>query len=207
MRWLILLLFPLSVWAQTSGPKHYLFMGHPRDDQPGERVQEGVLRVDYSQFDLLLLGGDYTWRGTGTRETVDYLDGIFDISSPTTLAAIGNHDSQHKNYFTDATGRDRFHAQKINDITFMVLDTTDDSARIRGAEMQMLKKTVDGLTDSTHLVLIHHHFIWLADYEPVAELIGSPKIAASSANLKGLNFQSEVYPLLLEAVAKGVEVI
>lgn len=209
MRWLIpiLLLLPLSAWSEAQETHRYLFMGHPRDDQPGERVQDGVLRVDYSKFDLLLLGGDYTWRGTGTRATVDYLDGLFNLASPTTLAALGNHDTQNKDYFTDATGRDRFYSQKINDVTFVVLDTTDNSRNITGSELQMLEDTINNLTDSTHLVIVHHHLIWLADYAPLAHLIGSPKIGASSSNLNGLNFHSVVYPLLLEAVNDGVEVI
>ena len=35
----------------------YLFVGHPRDDGPGEIVQRDVERIDFSGFDLLLLGG------------------------------------------------------------------------------------------------------------------------------------------------------
>ncbi|MDB4293811.1 hypothetical protein N9898_00575 [Akkermansiaceae bacterium] len=61
------LIIPIA--AETT--HRYLFMGHPRDDQPGEIVQRDVERVDFLFYDLLLLGGDYTWRGTGTRDTVD----------------------------------------------------------------------------------------------------------------------------------------
>jgi len=62
------LLFSQIGHAQTN---RYLFVGHPRDDNPGsgyfgtgQIVQREVERVDYSQYDLLMLGGDYTWQGT-----------------------------------------------------------------------------------------------------------------------------------------------
>jgi hypothetical protein len=56
-------------------------------------------------------------------------------------------------------------------------------------------------------VIVHHHIVWLADYPPLADLRGSPLIAASSANLSGLNFYDDVYPLLLQARARGVGVL
>ena len=55
--------------------------------------------------------------------------------------------------------------------------------------------------------MIHHHIIWLADYEPLADLYGDERIGASSATLSGLNFYDEVYPQLLQAVSNGVEVV
>lgn len=185
----------------------YLFIGHPRDDGPGEIVQRDVERVDFSAYDLLLLGGDYTWRGTGTRATVDYLDAVFDLAAPTTLAAIGNHDTANKSFFTDVTGRPTYYTHKENGIAFVVLDTTNDGQNIVGGELQMLQDTVANLTNCTHLVLVHHHLIWLADYAPLAHLQGSPLIGASSNNLSGLNFYDDVYPLLLQAHAQGVEVM
>lgn len=198
----------LGPWEGTAaGTHHYLFIGHPRDDGPGEILQRDVERIDFSAFDLLLLGGDYTWRGTGTRETVAYLDAALDLAAPTTLAALGNHDTSNRDYFTDVTGRPRYYAVHTNGIAFVVLDTTDNGQDIQGGELQMLKDTVAGLSGSTHLILIHHHILWLADYPPLAELQGDPRIGASSATLSGLNFFDEVYPLLLQARSNGVEVV
>lgn len=190
-----------------AATNQYLFIGHPRDDGPGEIVQREVERIDFSKFDLLLLGGDLTWQGTGTRETVDYLDAVFDLAAPTTLAAIGNHDTSNKSFFTDVTGRPLYHTFETNGVTFVVLDTTNDGQNILGGELQMLADTVDALPANSHLVIVHHHIVWLADYPPLAQLQGSPLIGASSANLSGLNFYDDVYPLLLQARAKGVEVL
>lgn len=105
------------------------------------------------------LGGDLTWQGTGTRKTVDYLDAVFDLSSPSTLAVLGNHDTSHKDYFTDVTGRPRYYAVETNDVMFVLLDTTDDGQNILGAELQMLTDTINALPDNSHLVIVHHHII------------------------------------------------
>lgn len=195
--------------AQTN---HYLFVGHPRDDNPdffgpGQIVQREVERVDYGQYDLLMLGGDYTWQGTTDDRTVSYLDAVFSLHSANVLAALGNHDTQSKTRFTNTTGRPTYYAFKTNNITFVVLDTTNDGQDIEGGELQMLEDTVNSLSNSTHLVLIHHHIIWMADYPPLAHLYNSPKIGASSHRLTNLNFYDEVYPLLLQAQSNGVEVI
>lgn len=191
----------------TAVTNQYLFIGHPRSDWDGEIVQREVERINYAAFDLLLLGGDYTWSSTGTRATVDYLDVIFDLSATTTLAALGNHDTSHKNYFTDVSGRPPYYTFETNGVTFVVLDTTDNSQNILGGELQMLANTINAIPTNTQLVIVHHHIIWLADYPPLAHLRGSPLIASSSANLTGLNFVSTVYPLLLQARAKGVGVL
>ncbi len=197
----------LQPHCHAAVTNQYLFLGHPRSDWPGEIVQRDVERIDFAAYDLLLLGGDYTWSGTGTRATVDYLDAVLNLSAPTTLAALGNHDTSHKDYFTDVTGRPRYYAFETNGVTFVVLDTTDDSRNILGGELQMLTNTINAIPPNSQLVIVHHHIIWLADYSPLAHLQGSPLLAASSANLSGLNFFEVVYPLLLQARAKGVEVL
>lgn len=195
-------------FCSAAVTKQYLFIGHPRSDWTGgEIMQREVERIDFAPYDLLLLGGDYTLSGTGTRATVSYLDAVFDLSAPTTLAALGNHDTAHKAYFTDVTGRPRYYTFATNGVTFVVLDTSDDGQNILGGELLMLTNTINAIPPNTQLVIVHHHIIWLADYPPLAYLRGSPLLAASSANLSGLNFHNTVYPLLLQARAKGVEVL
>lgn len=192
----------------AAGTHQYLFLGHPRSDGAGEVVQREVERIDYAAFDLVLLGGDYTLNGTGTIQTVDYLDSFFNFSAPTTLAALGNHDTGHTSYFTAATARPRYYAQVANGITFVVLDTNENGRNIQGAQLQMLADAVHAMPANSHLVVVHHHFIWLTD-----NAINCPHyadndfIASSSSTLAGLNFYTAVYPLLLEAHAKGGEVI
>ena len=60
----------LSGISQSDTVK-YIFMGHTRDD---DREHEYVLRtiknIDYSKFDLTLLGGDLTWNTSADRSTL-----------------------------------------------------------------------------------------------------------------------------------------
>ncbi|MDC0502635.1 lamin tail domain-containing protein [Verrucomicrobiales bacterium] len=191
----------------AANTKRYLFLGHPRD-APGEveLVQREVERIDYSAYDLLLLGGDYTFQSTSSRESMDYLNAIFSLSEPTTLAVIGNHEGPNLPFFTDVTMRPRFYSYESDGITFVVLNTTDTGRNVLGGELEMLESVVETI-ESSHLVLIHHHFVWLADYAPLAHLQGSPLIGTSSRNLSDLNFYDAVYPLLLDARNKGVEVL
>jgi hypothetical protein len=204
---LIRLLLLMIASTTAAATNRYLFVGHPRDDGPGEIVQREVERVDFDRYDLLMLGGDYTWSSTASRSVVDYLDAVFDLGSPSVFAALGNHDTANKNYFTDVTSRPNYYTVRANNIMFAVLDTTNDGQNILGGELQMLEDTVNTMSNCTHLVLIHHHFIWLADYAPLAYLYGDARIGASSATLSGLNFYDDVYPLLVQAASNGVEVI
>lgn len=201
-----LLLFAV---ASTAGAvtNQYLFVSHTRADGPGEIVQREVERIDFSRYELLMMAGDYTWSTTSSRFTVNYLNVLFGLGHPSVLAALGNHDTSNKSYFTDVTGRPAYYTSQTNGITFVVLDTTDDGRDILGGELQMLQDTVNALSNATHLVLVHHHIIWMADYAPLAYLHGDERIGASSSSLSGLNFYDDVYPLLLQAVSNGVEVL
>ncbi|MDF7799057.1 lamin tail domain-containing protein [Pontiellaceae bacterium B1224] len=201
---LLLLIVASTADAATN---HYLFVGHPRDDGPGQILQREVERIDFAQYELLMLGGDYAWSGTGLQSTVDYLDAVFNLGSPGVLAVLGNHDTANKSFFTDATGRPNYYTTRTNGIIFAVLDTTDDGKDILDGELQMLQDTVNSLSNATHLVVVHHHFIWMADYAPLAYLYGDDRIGASSSTLSGLNFYDDVYPLLQQAVSNGVEVV
>jgi Lamin Tail Domain len=198
----ILALLVSLVWigasACAAAPLRYLFIGHPRSDLPGGIVQREVERIDYSAFDLVLLGGHYTLNGTGSRQTVAYLDAIFDFASPSTLAALGNHDTANKIYFTDASGRPRFYARTVNGITFVILDTTDDSQNILGAELQMLTETVAALPANSQLVIVHHHILWLTDNAINCEHYGDNTFielfnrGAEPFDLSGAKFNSGV---------------
>jgi len=113
-----------------AATNRYLFVGHPRAAGPGQIVQREVERIDFSRYDALLLGGDYTISRTASRDIVDYLDALFALSAPTTLASLGNHDTSHRNYFTYVSGRPTYYAARTNGITFVVLDTTGDLSKL-----------------------------------------------------------------------------
>ena len=89
----ILLTFASHALLAQADTIQYLFMGHPRyDDREHEYVLKTVEKLDYSKFELLLLGGDLTWNTSELISTLEYCDAIFNLSDTKTHLAIGNHD-------------------------------------------------------------------------------------------------------------------
>jgi predicted phosphohydrolase len=206
------LLAASTTFAQSNLMHRYLFIGHPRGDVPprgpSQVVQRPLEHLDYTEYDLLMLGGDLTWDSSLNPATAaTYLDTIFDLHEPSRFLALGNHDAYYRPNISRVTGRPASYAFKTNSITFMVLDTTDTGHNIQGSKLTMLRNTVASLSNCTHLIVISHHFIWMADYAPLAHLKHDPRIAVTSRSLSGLNFYSEVYPELLHAQTNGVQVI
>lgn len=198
----------LSAWA--AGPLHYLFIGHMRsDDTSPQSVQRPVERLDFSRYNLLLGGGDYASTTTASTNTLAYLDRFLHLTNSTTMLAMGNHDTTSRAMFTNATKRNSYYAYQTNGIMFMVLDTTLNTALISGAQLAMVSNTVNALSNQTHLVVVHHHIIWLRGNPDLDALMSSTNIAASTTALttNQLNFYSAVYPLLTKAQSNGVQVI
>lgn len=206
----VVLLAAAVLPALADGPLNYLFIGHPRsDDSSPQSVQRPVERLDYSRYDLLLGGGDYTSSSSGSTNTLIYLDRFWNLDSPATLLAMGNHDSTSRANFTNATKRNSYFAHQTNGIVFVVLDTTLNTALITAAQLQLLSNTVAALSNQSHLVVLHHHIIWLRGNPDLDFLMSATNIAASTTGLttNQLNFYSAVYPLLMTAQSNGVQVV
>ncbi len=125
------------------------------------------------------------------------------------MLAFGNHDTSNKSLFTNATKRANWYACQTNGIAILILDTTENTAKITGAQLAMVSNTVMSLSNQTHLVVVHHHIIWLRGNPDLDFLMSSTNIAASTTALttNQLNFYSAVYPLLQRAQSNGVQVI
>ena len=69
MKLVLCILGLLCAAALTAGAatNQYLFISHPRADGPGDIVQREVERIDFSQYDLLMMAGDYAWSTTTSR--------------------------------------------------------------------------------------------------------------------------------------------
>ncbi len=202
--------FILSTSASHALPAQadtirYLFMGHPRDDdREHEYVLKTVEKLDYSKFDLLLLGGDLTWNTSELVGTLEYCDGIFSLSDTNTHLAIGNHDIDNVPLLLSFTQKERFYGFSRNNITFIVLDTELSTPDISGLQLDLIKTVADTIQNSDYLVLIHHRILWMADNPDLAHLKDS--VAASSKNLSSSNFFDEVYPELQKVKNKGIPV-
>jgi hypothetical protein len=180
-------------------------MGHPRDDdREHEYVLKTVEKLDYSKFDLLLLGGDLTWNTSELVSTMDYCDTIFNLGDPDTHLAIGNHDMDNINRLLSYTKKERFYSFSRNNLTFIVLDTELSTPDISGTQLDLIKAVADTIKHSDYLVLIHHRILWMADNPDLAHLRDS--VASSSRNLSSSNFLNEVYPELQKVKNKGIPV-
>jgi len=83
-----------TIEANFSKEKKYLALSHTRicDGKGGDEIDSVYQQIDYTQFDLLLLGGDLLCESSKEIKRLNYLDRILNISSPHTLWALGNHD-------------------------------------------------------------------------------------------------------------------
>lgn len=190
--------------AQTE-TINYLFMGHPRlDDRDHEYLLPTVEKLDYSKFELLLLGGDLTWNTSAQISTLDYCDRILNLGSPNTHLAIGNHDLDNSANLLSYTKKDRYYSFSRNNITFIILDTELTTPDISGSQLDLIKAVTDTIKSSDYLVLIHHRILWMANNPDLAYLKDS--VAASSKNLNSSNFFDDVYPELQKVKNKGIPV-
>ncbi|MEM6320994.1 MAG: hypothetical protein AAF960_25235 [Bacteroidota bacterium] len=151
----------------VNSSNQYLFLGHTYDGP--NRVDARLERLDYSQYTGLWLGGDLCAETTRRQSTLDYLDALFDLGNEDTHWAVGNHDVRNGNLdrITEKTGRNLFYAQTKNDLTIIVLDTNMGHVSGRGASCEdrkeqadFIRRTLDTLPSSSHLVLLMHWVIW-----------------------------------------------
>jgi len=195
----------LSVYAQGDTAL-YIFIGHPRsDDRDYQHVLKTVEKIDYSKYELILLGGDLTWNTSREWSTLQYCDSIFNLGDENTHLAIGNHDLDDAASLLEFTGKPRFYTFNHNNITFIVLDTEISTPDITGDQLGLIQNVADTIKTSDYLVLLQHRILWMVGVDDLSHLMDS--VAASTRNLSRTNFYDEVYPNLQKARNNGVEVL
>jgi hypothetical protein len=213
-RLLLLLIGCMSAAAsiiQAQPIDSILFVPHPRsDDQSHQSVQPGIEKINFENYDMLLLGGDLTYYTTQSTTTLDYLDDLFDLGSPNTLWTMGNHDMSHPEYVPDYTGRPLYYAYYIQHMTFLVLNTELDangfvSSFISGDQLAMVQQVCDTITNSKYLILLQHRLLWMIGNDDLAYLIDS--VGESTRQLDTSNFYQDIYPLLQQVKSKGIQIL
>lgn len=193
----------------------YLFTGHTYEGK--NTIDNRLLaHLDKDKYDHFWLGGDMCSETTRDSLTLEYMDFLFDLSSPTTHWALGNHDIRNGNlqWITNKTERHTFYTNTFNGICLMVLNTNyarkevNDTAQVN-AQYEMIKNVCDTLQNVSHLVLLSHHMSW----QKVPGIDG----AVLNANLNSYNldwkfdpnenFVNGVYPLLKEVKNRGINVV
>jgi hypothetical protein len=205
---------PTGLFSQNDSVLKFIFVPHPRsEDQVHQSVYPGIAGIDFTKYDVTMLGGDITYSTSKDSETLAYCDNLFNIGSPNTLWSLGNHDVQsgHRDLIKKFTGRESYYSYSRDGITFIVLDTELDansfsSTFIEGNQLQMVKEVCDTITDSRYLILLHHRFMWMINSEYFKTRL-TDSIAASSRSMDTTNFYSDIYPLLQKVKSKGIQVL
>ena len=188
----------------------YLHLGHIRTENPGEEsVNPYLFDIDYSDFDMLLLGGDLTANSSLADSTLVYLDNLFDLDDANTHWILGNHDIGNIDKALTYTKRPEFYSFHKNDITFLVLNSQKESpgdCKIRQDQIDLIKSVTDTISESSHLVVLSHKLLWLAGHENLKKHVGKGKWDwACNYRLDHSNWNIDIRPML-EHVQKKTDV-
>ena len=199
--------------CQQSESVSYLAISHTRQTETNNprKVLEVVEEIPFEKYDALLLGGDLVLESTKDEAQLKYLSKLFNLESPNTMWAMGNHDYRdHPALVKSFTKRSTFYAHQKEETTFLVLDTQLDSCNITGDQLTLFQKTIRNLSKGDHLIILHHKLIWMPDH-PVLD----SKIHAITNSMVGdcfhclmkNNFYKDIYPALVQLEQNGIEVI
>jgi len=211
---LILIIFAVSnvaSRAQSDTVSDIIFIPHPRsDDHVNQSVLGGIEKIDFSAYEMILLGGDLTYYTSASRTSMDYCDSLFNLGHLNTLWTMGNHDIASRSLVEEYTGRPSYYSCSYNNITFLVLDTEIDangfsSSHISGDQLAMIGQVCDTITNSDYLILLHHRLLWMIGNDYFSSLIDS--VGESTRQLDTSNFNTVIYPMLQQAKSRGVPVI
>ncbi|NRA13032.1 MAG: hypothetical protein HRT57_13850, partial [Crocinitomicaceae bacterium] len=106
-----------------------LHISHTRDSVNTSFIA-GIDQIDFSKYEVLLLGGDLMEFSTGSWAQIELIDSMFDISSPNTLWTIGNHDNTSPSMISLVSGRPLHYAYNKDGITYLVLNSQENSCNI-----------------------------------------------------------------------------
>lgn len=185
-------------------------MAHTYRENPNrQQVDARVETLDFSAYDLVLLGGDLTQQSTLEASNMSYLDSVFNLQNPNVHWAIGNHDYMQPQLVPEATGKPLFYTFHRKGVTFLVLDSQLDSCSISGAQRTLFQAVIDTMRQSSHFVLMQHKLCWLwqhpelQGFEKQANADFGPQPWDTNPN----NFYADIYPSLVALEQQGIEVI
>lgn len=190
----------------------YLHLAHVRTlDAVNQTVDPRLESMDFSPYELLLLGGDLTDESSKERSTLEYLDNIFDLGSPNTLWALGNHDNARNDWVSEFTGRPITYTHHHKGITYVVLYTQEEKdwiCTITGEQLDMLQQVTDTIASSSHLVVMTHKLVWIMGNPDFAQHQGKAAYDWScNYRIHENNWNDDILPRLREVQQRGVQVI
>ncbi len=203
----------------------YLFMGHTYygSETMDPRIIPMIDRNEYEQF---WLGGDICAETTQKSSTVDYVDSLFDLGSPKTHWALGNHDTRNGNvqWITDKTGRPTYYTTTFNGICMLVLNTNfrygpgNYDVANTNAQYDMIKQVCDTIQHSSHLIVMSHGALWSyisgVNVGPTLCNADRSRCLCNGDHSYYLlhinpdeNYESAIYPMLTNVASRGINVM
>jgi len=207
-----LTLITLSNCTKNNDAQHYIHVAHTRIfDTINQVIDPRMEAINYDKFDMVLLGGDLCEESSKRYDILEYLDGVFDLDSPTTLWALGNHDNARLDFVEKATKRPYFYTTHHNGITFVVLYTQEKEdwiCTITGDQLKLLEQVTDTISESSHLVVMTHKLIWLRHHPEMSKHIGTnPYNWSCNYLIARNNWYKDIVPMLQSVEEGGIEVI
>lgn len=173
-------------------------------------VNSAIKNVDYSVYDIRLLGGDLANMTSLDVPIMETWNDIFDFGNPHTLWALGNHDYTDLSLVSTYTEREPFYTHHRDGITFLVLDTQENFSNISGEQLDLFNSVLDTIVDSKYLIINHHKLIWMYGHPVLESMIDDTAngefgtcVYCTNPN----NFYKDIYPRLVELENRGIEVI
>lgn len=195
--------------SNHQATKEYLHLSHTRTNV-NPKMDSISESIDYSEYDMLWLGGDLAYLTSEDDQTMLHVDSIYDLGNKNTLWSLGNHDYSDLARIRKFTHRPAYYSFHSNGISFIVLDTQDSLSNIAGAQKAFFEGIVDTVHSSTHVIILHHKLIWMygnIELEPRISSISNGESGECFYCINPNNFYSDIYPKLLEVKKRGIEVI
>jgi hypothetical protein len=189
--------------------KKYIHISHTRLID-NSAIHPKSTNIDYTNFDITMLGGDIAHLSSHDNQTMDLIDSTFNIKANTTFWSLGNHDYSNPVLIQSYTTRQAHYTHHQNGITFIILDTQKDSCRIINEQLQLVKNVIDTISESSHLIILVHKLIWMPEHPILQDqiaTISNGQIGESHYSLYYNNFYEDIYPRLVSASDKGINVL
>ncbi len=189
----------ISIGSCQQEIKTYAVFSHTRlEDNSG--INKSVSDIKFSDFDVLLLGGDLANLSSYNTTILSCLDSVFDVSNSKTLWALGNHDYTNIKLLKTYTKKETYYSYSQDNTLFIVLDTQLDSSKISGNQLQFFKSVMDTMTSYKNLIILTHKLIWMRGNPDLENKINSTSnghLGECSYCVQSNNFYTDIYPSLL----------
>jgi len=200
--------------VELSDTLRYIFLGHTYEwHAGGERVDPRIIDLQPKQYDRIWLGGDICSEAMLLETTLQHIDEVFDLTSPTTQYALGNHDIRNGNiqWYREYTGRKSYNHHSENGLVSVCLNSMLNPTQCQdlNRQFQMLRNICDTISVSQHLVVFHHLNLWsdIPDL-PTPSSYSHHDAMYWQANCDSITtrYREVIYPMLKSVRERGINV-